>query len=545
MKLFKRFSYILFCSVLVFSLSICSFASSSGLSENEAQSADDYIKSQVFEASISSLSEMLKNGDITSVELCKVYLERIESFDKNGPFLNSILSINSSALAKARQMDLERKAGKVRGSLHGIPILVKDNIDVKGFPTTLGKSEGEAKKESAAAIKKLEEQGAIILGKTNLSTLDSETRYTASKLLGETRNAYDTEYSSGGSSGGCAVAVSANFAAASISTDTSFSLSYPAALNSVVAFRPTHNLIDYSGAYKINLSRDTIAPITRSVSDSALLLDALTGSDGTYMKALASSSLNGKTFLIINELSGYTYNNPNEFRGYDKEITEMFENTVKNLENLGATVKEISIPKLFTYYNACRESLKGSDTAKAKFKAELSNLLKENSADAFIFPSYLSSPLKSGFDKYGEHLSQNELYLNCSGYLASIVGFPAVTLPIGNLKNGIGLGIQMVSGANSDASLLSLAFGFEQNLSLRALPETAPDLYEGAENTKVETEQNPTEQAPQKDEIEETPKPSPLWQKIAVAVIIISVLAICTYIMLTGKNKKQKKSRNF
>ena len=149
MKLFKRFSYIIFCIVLILSLSICSLASSGSLAESETKSADDYIKSQVFEASISSLSEMLENGDITSVELCKVYLERIESFDKKGPFLNSILSINSSALAKANQMDLERQAGKVRGVLHGIPILVKDNIDVKGFPTTLGKNEGEAKKESA------------------------------------------------------------------------------------------------------------------------------------------------------------------------------------------------------------------------------------------------------------------------------------------------------------------------------------------------------------------------------------------------------------
>lgn len=545
MKLFKRFSYILFCIVLILSLSIGSLASSGALAESESQSAEDYIKSQVFEASISTLSQMLENGDITSVELCKVYLERIENFDKKGPFLNSIISINSSALAKARQMDLERQAGKVRGALHGIPILVKDNIDVKGFPTTLGKSESEAKKESAAAIKKLEEQGAIILGKTNLSTLDFETRYTVSKLLGETRNAYDTAYSSGGSSGGCAVAVSANFAAASISTDTSFSLSYPAALNSVVAFRPTHNLIDYTGGYKINSSRDTIAPVTRSVSDAALLLDAMTGSKGTYMKALASPSLKGKTFLIIKELSRYTYNNPNEFRGYDKEITDMFESTVKSLEGLGATVKEVSIPKLFTYFNTCRESLKGSDTAKANFKAELNNLLTENSASAFIFPAYLSTPLKSGFDKYGDHNSQNELYLNCSGYFAPLVGFPSVTLPIGNLKNGIGLGIQMVAGANSDAALLSLAFGFEQNLSLRALPETAPDLYEGAEDTREEQEQTPSEQAPVDDKPEKAPKASPLWQKIAVAVIIASILILCTYIMFTGKTKGRKTGRNF
>ncbi len=556
MKTLKRLLYITLCLLIVFIASAQSFASSGPIAENEVQTGSDWAKSQIFEASITELSEMLQNGDITSLELCKVYLERIEKFDKSGPVLNSIISINSSALAQAKQLDLELQAGKSRGKLHGIPILIKDNIDVSGFPTTLGKKTDKVLSEDAAAVKKLTEQGAIILGKTNLSTLDNATRYTVSSIIGETRNVYDTSFSAGGSSGGSAVAVSANFAAAALATDTNFSLSYPAALNGVVSFRPTFNLIDYTGCYMINASRDTVAPVTRSVEDSALLLDILSGTadEMPYSSTLDANALKGKTLLVIKELSGYTYNNPNEFKNYSKEVAEIFESTKQKLKEFGAEIKEVSIPKLFTYYNTCRESLSGSANAKAKLLSELKTLLEQNNAEAFIFPAYLSAPLKSGFDKYGDHLSENEVYLNCSGYLASLVGLPAATIPIGNLECGVGIGMQMVALQNEDAKLLSLAFSFEQNFPLRALSDTVPDLYEGAE--KDEEEQSPeisSDSKQDKTESEQSPtapkKSSPLWQKIAVILIIASVLVLCAYIMISGLNREEKgeshKNRNF
>lgn len=532
------------------------FASvSSSIAQSESQNDYlNYAKNKVFEASISEISAMLKNGEITSKALCELYIERINAYDKDGVKLNSIISLNTNAIKIAEQLDLERSEGRVRGALHGIPILVKDNIDVSGFPTTLGyENKQTAAEESAEAVKLLAAEGAIILGKTSLSTGDTETRYTYNKLIGETRNVYDVSFSSGGSSGGCAVAVSANFAAASISTDTNSSLSYPAALNGVYALRPTHNLIDYTGAKKVNASRDVIAPVAKNVSDLSLILDVLTGSvkEQTYSKSLNKNSLNGKTLLIIKELSGYTYNNPNEFKKYDKEIEALFNSTKEKLESLGATVKEVSIPKLFTYYNNCRETIKGSDSAKANLLNELKNLLDKNNADAFIFPVYLSAPLKSGFDKYGDHLSASQSYLNCSGYLPSLVGIPAVTVPMGALECGISAGFEIVGLKNEEAKILSLAYSFEQNIDKRIVPETVPNLYADAKEPpkqQIEKEEQEISSQPQINKVEPS-KPSMLWQNIAVVMIIISVLGFCVWLLVFGIKKDSKKdshkNRNF
>lgn len=538
-------------SLTLFPINALAFASSGAIAEKESVS-NDIGKAEIFEASISELIKMLESGKITSEKLCSVYIERINAYDKSGAKLNSIISINKNALAQAKQLDLERAAGKLRGSLHGIPILVKDNIDVSGFPTTFGKSalKDAVKDTDAAAVKALCEQGAIILGKTNLSTDDTATRYTVSSLLGETRNAYNTKFSAGGSSGGSAVAVSTNFAAAALGTDTNFSLRYPAALNGIVALRPTHALVDGEGAGNVVKARDTIAPMTRSVSDAALLLDVLTNNTETspYSKALSKDALKGKTVAVLKELSQYTYNSPNEWRQASGEIKALFEKAVEDLKAQGANVITVSIPKLFTYYNTCRESLSGSSNAKAKLLSEVKTILAENNASALIYPSYLSAPLTSGFDEYGSHLADSATYLNCGGYLPSLVGMPAITVPMGYTKDGVGAGLEFAALPNEDSVVLSLAFGYEQATAHRTAPKTVPNLYEVIEELPVSSDAE-SEISSDEPSSEPTSSPEPQiikkarfnWQTLAVIIIISAVLAFCIWLLVFNMHKDSKK----
>ncbi len=520
---------------------------SSSIAESESQNGD-MGKFEIFESSLSEIRELLENGSITSEKLCEAYIERINAYDKTGIKLNSIISINKNAMAQAKQLDEERQAGTIRGLLHGIPILIKDNIDVSGFPTTLGKTANKDKtaETDAAAVAYLVGQGAIILGKTNLSTDDTATRYTVSALIGETRNAYSTKFSAGGSSGGSAAAVSANLAAAALATDTNFSLAYPAALNGAVSLRPTVGLIDFDGCDGSVPARDTVGPITRSVEDAALLLDIMTDKAQTtpYLKSLSKTALKGKTVLILKELSQYTYNSPNEWKNTDAQITALFSKAVEDIKAQGATAIEVSIPKLFTYFNTCREGSSQSASAKAALLSEVKALMSQHKADAIIYPTYLSSPLPSGFDEYGSHKSAGLNYLNCSGYLPSLISLCSTSVPMGYTKDGIGTGLQFVCLSGEEQMLLSLSYSYEQATAHRKAPEAAPNLYktsllpQGGILPDNELNNSPL----QNPQPEQGAKGALNWQYIAVAVIVISVLGFCVWVMVFSIHKDSKKS---
>ena len=551
-SVFKKTVSLLFSIIIFLSCVLPVSASvSSGIAQSEKQ-INQWARAQIFSASLSDICDMLLRGEITSEELCEVYIERINAYDKKGPRLNSIISLNTNAIEQAKILDNERKAGIIRGKLHGVPILVKDNIDVSGFPTTLGKKSlsEEVKENDAAAVAFLVSQGAIILGKTNLSTDDEIAKYTVSSIIGETRNVYNTAYSSGGSSGGAAVAVMASFAAASLATDTNFSLAYPAALNGAVSYRPSFNLVDYSGCENVVSARDVVAPVTKTVEDAAIMLDILTdnASSEPYSSKLDSNALNGKTIAVVKELSGYTYNSPNEFKNSDKEITALFDAAKKKLEELGAKVVTVSVPKLFTYYNTCREGNKNSENAKANLKAELLKLLEDNGADAFVFPTYLSSPLPSGFDKYGDHKSNGLSYLNCSGYLPSLVGFPAINLPMGMHSSGVSAGIEFVAPAGEDAKLLSLAYSFENNTDFKTASSIVPNLYD--ENAKKPEPSKTLEDenvsfVPSDIQNDQTVQNKGfVWQNIAVLIIITAVLVLCVWVLVFGMKKPDKNGEN-
>ena len=232
------------------------------------------------EASISDLQREMEKGNLTSEMLTEMYLSRIEAYDRRED-LNSIIRINENALDDARKLDEERAAGKIRGKMHGIPIVVKDNYNVAGMPTAAG-SVALADfyvSEDAGAVKKLKEAGAVIIARANLSEFAYSAVDSHSTLGGEAHNAYDTKRSAAGSSGGTATAVRSNFAAAGLGTDTGGSIRNPANWSNLFGIRPSKGLTSIEGVIPLAASRDTTGPMAKTAEDLAIVLEAMAGTD--------------------------------------------------------------------------------------------------------------------------------------------------------------------------------------------------------------------------------------------------------------------------
>jgi amidase len=240
----------------------------------------------VAEKDIATLEADMRTGRVTSVQLVQAYLDRIAAFDRAGPQLNSVIAINPDALAAAAALDAERKAGHVRGPLHGIPILVKDNIETADpIPTTAGSLAltGNITHRDAPAVARLRAAGAVILGKTNLSEwANIRSNFSISgwsAIGGLVKNPYVLDRSACGSSSGSGAAVAASLAAAALGTETNGSLVCPASFNGLVSIKPTVGLVSRTHVVPISHTQDTPGPMTRSVRDAALLLQTMSGSD--------------------------------------------------------------------------------------------------------------------------------------------------------------------------------------------------------------------------------------------------------------------------
>ncbi|HET6969786.1 MAG TPA: amidase family protein, partial [Phenylobacterium sp.] len=219
------------------------------------------------------------DGKVTSEQLVRAYLERIERIDRAGPKLNAVLAVNPHALADARRLDAERRAGHVRGPLHGVPVLIKDNIEADdGLPTTAGSLALAANvtRRDAPIVKRLTDAGAVILGKANLSEWANfrSTRSISgwSAVGGLVRNPYGLDRSACGSSAGSGAAVAAGLTALAIGTETNGSVTCPASLNGIVGLKPTLGLVSRTYVVPISGEQDTPGPMTRTVADAAALL---------------------------------------------------------------------------------------------------------------------------------------------------------------------------------------------------------------------------------------------------------------------------------
>src|SRR5262245_39526661 len=263
------------------------------------------------EATIAELAAAMNSGKETAVSIVKKYLHRIESIDQRGPAVNAVIELNPDALVIARMLDQERKSSGARGPLHGIPILLKDNIDTHDrMMTTAGSLAllGSLAPQDSVIARKLREAGAVILGKANLSEWANfrGDRSTSgwSGRGGQTQNPYVLDRNPSGSSSGSAAAVSANFCAAAIGTETDGSIISPASLCGIVGVKPTIGLVSRSGIIPIAHSQDTAGPMTRTVTDSAALLGALAGVDPADPATEASRGRAADDYTAFLDASG-------------------------------------------------------------------------------------------------------------------------------------------------------------------------------------------------------------------------------------------------
>ena len=239
----------------------------------------------VVELSAVEARDRMAAGTLTSRALTQAYLDRIKQIDDSGPMLNAVIEINATAIADAEALDAERKGGKVRGPLHGIPILVKDNIDIVGMANSAGSLAlaDNRPKQDAFIVTRLRDAGAVILGKTNLSEWANfrSTRSTSgwSSRGGQTRNPYALDRNPCGSSSGTGAAIAASLASIGVGTETDGSIICPASVNGLVGLKPTVGLVSRRGIIPISATQDTAGPMARSVADAAMLLTALAAVD--------------------------------------------------------------------------------------------------------------------------------------------------------------------------------------------------------------------------------------------------------------------------
>jgi amidase len=300
------------------------------------------------EYSILELGEKMASGEISAHSLTESYLKRIESVDQGGPKLNSVIEINPDALEIAEKRDQERKDGKIRGPLHGIPVLIKDNIDTRDkMQTTAGSLalEGSHARRDAFIVKRLRRSGAVILGKTNLSEWANfrSTRSVSgwSSRGGLTPNPYALDRSACGSSTGSAVAVASNLCGAAVGTETDGSIVCPSQTCGVVGFKPTLGLISRSGIIPIAKSQDTAGPIGRTVEDVAIMLGAMAGVDdrdkATQLKR-RQAFYDYTKFLRKDGLSGARIGVARNMLGSDKKIVNILESCLDIMKQMGAVI---------------------------------------------------------------------------------------------------------------------------------------------------------------------------------------------------------------
>lgn len=313
----------------------------------------------LLETTIADVHGAYRSGEINCRQLVQMYLDRIEAFDKRGPAINAIISINPQALAEAERLDASFKTSGLTGPLHGIPIIVKDQCDAAGMPTTLGSVlfKNYYPDRDAFVVDKLKKAGAIILGKATLGELGGGD--THGSLFGSTKNPYDLERTAGGSSGGSGASVSANFCTAAVGQEGFASIRRPSTWNSVAGMRPTAGLVSRSGVYagwpSVNGS---LGPMARTVTDLARLLDVMIGYDPddpvtargvgrirqSFASCLDQDSLRGKRIGILRESMGYDAEPGTEDFA---KIEEVFQRAVADLRKAGAEVIDpVVIPDL-------------------------------------------------------------------------------------------------------------------------------------------------------------------------------------------------------
>ncbi len=316
---------------------------------------------EVVECTISQLQAAYLAGSVTARAVTRAYLDRIEAYDRRGPYLNSLISVNPHALAVADKLDAALQAtGALSGPLHGIPVIVKDNLDTADLPTTSGVAcfKDFVPARDAFIVARLRAAGAILLAKASLSELSMGLADTINSVLpGFTRNPYNPAYASGGSSGGTAVALAASFGTVGLGTDTGGSVRAPASINNLVGIRPTVGLVSRTGMAPLDSQRDTPGPMGRTVEDVARVLDVIAGVDAADPRTAAAVGHIPPTYTAFLDRDGLRGARVGVFRqalsvgdGADARVAALFEAAIGDLRAAGAViVDEFAVPGFETF----------------------------------------------------------------------------------------------------------------------------------------------------------------------------------------------------
>jgi amidase len=491
------------------------------------------------EATVSDLQNQIRQGALTAEKLTTRYLERIEQIDRRGPTLRSVIEINPDALAIARTLDAEYKTKGPRGPLHGIPVLLKDNIDTAdNMQTTAGSLalEGKPAAQDSCVAARLRAAGAVILGKTNLSEWANfrSTRSSSgwSARGGQTKNPYALDRNPCGSSSGSGVAISANLCALAVGTETDGSIVCPSSMCGIVGLKPTLGLISRSGIVPIAHSQDTAGPMARTVRDAALLLGAMTGTDprDPSTQASAAKSFTDYTqFLDPNGLRGARIGIARQYFNIGPAVTAVMEECIALMRQAGA---EIVDPANLSTHEEWRET--EFEVLLYEFKSHLNQYLGARSAaikslaDCIAFnrarrademPFFEQEIMERAQQKgpltekaYKEALKTNLRLTRKEGIDAvlskykldavigptagpawltdwvcgdrtdsgcasppAVAGYPHITVPAG-FKFGLPLGISFFGAPWTEPKLIKFAYAFEQARKARRKPEFLPTV---------------------------------------------------------------------
>jgi amidase len=492
---------------------------------------------QIEETTIADVRAAYESRALTAKELVTAYLERIDKIDKSGPSLNSIISVNPRALEAAAALDTEfQRTGKLAGPLHGVPVVVKDQVETKDVMTTFGSiaEDGYMPQDDATAIKKLKAAGAIILAKTTLPDFATSWFCFCSKS-GETKNPYVLARDPGGSSGGTGAAVSANLGLVGIGEDTGGSIRLPSSFTNLVGVRVTPGLISRTGMSPLVVFQDTAGPMARTVRDAAILLDSLVGYDPSdeytvaaliagqrqsYVDCLDLNSLKGARLGVVRNVFG-SNDNPEA-----AAVNSVIEESLAATKSAGATLVDIEIPNVIDHivetslylthsrydinmFLAARPNMptgsleaikkagkfdptldllvdifngpeKPDDdpeyyrklAARDRFQRLVLGIVGKKELDAIVFPSVQVLPPTKDDVRAGKHKC---LEFPTNTLIASQTWMPSICVPAGLTDKGIPVGLEIVVLPYHEAELFRLGSGFEAATRARRAPTFKPN----------------------------------------------------------------------
>ena len=506
---------------------------------NNVSGVNDPTDFVLNEVTIDILQQKMQKKEYTSRFITEQYLRRIENIDKSGPKLNAVIEINPDALTIADAMDRERAAGKVRGPMHGIPVLIKDNINTGDKMRTSAGSLAIADniaKEDAFIIGKLREAGAVLLGKTNLSEWANfrSTRSTSawSSRGGQTKCPYILDRNPSGSSAGSGSAASANLCAIAIGTETDGSIVSPSSVNGLVGIKPTVGLWSRTGIIPISATQDTAGPMGRTVKDAAILLGTLVGidpDDSSTVSSRGKSFTDYTQFLDENGLKGKRIGIEKDSLKVNPDMDAIFQDAIKTMKDKGVIIVEVELYKqmkeafgaqftvlLYEFKDGLNKYLSQANS-KVKSLAQVIEFNKQNEATAMPFfrqeileqaeakgtlieKEYTDALKKtSGLTReaINKVMKENNLdaisaptngFACCIDLIngdydngfsfsspAAMAGYPHITLPMG-YAHSLPIGLSFISTAYKEADIIKLAYAYEQASKKRVAPKFRPDL---------------------------------------------------------------------